>query len=57
MVLEGETKGADGKTVMNRITWSVLDGNPDSVRQLWQNSADGGSTWTTAFDGTYRRKH
>lgn len=35
----------------NRITWSP---NPDgSVRQHWQQSADGGGTWTTAFDGLY----
>lgn len=56
MVLEGETKRPDGSGVLNRITWSVVDGNPDTVRQYWQTSTDGGETWTTAFDGTYRRK-
>lgn len=28
----------------------------DSVRQVWQQSTDGGKTWTTAFDGMYVRK-
>jgi hypothetical protein len=23
------------------------------VHQLWKQSADGGKTWTTAFDGIY----
>ena len=40
---------ADGR---QRITWS-RDG--DGVRQLWETSPDGGTTWTTAFDGHYRR--
>lgn len=25
------------------------------VRQLWEVSSDNGATWTTAFDGRYRR--
>lgn len=37
----------------NRVTWSQL---PDGrVRQHWQSTADGGQTWTTAFDGYYQR--
>ena len=46
----------DGKGgfVINRIIWANL---PDgSVRQLWEVSADQGRTWTTAFDGLYKRK-
>ena len=36
---------------MQRITWSKnADG---TVRQLWESSTDGGTTWTVAFDGTY----
>ncbi|MGH7565278.1 MAG: tetratricopeptide repeat protein [Gemmatimonadota bacterium] len=36
---------------LNRITWTP---NPDgSVRQHWEQSADGGATWTTVFDGLY----
>lgn len=30
---------------------------PDEVRQLWEQSSDGGATWTVAFDGIYRRKN
>jgi hypothetical protein len=38
----------------NRITWRVL---PDArVRQLWETSPDGGTTWKTAFDGYYEKK-
>ena len=38
----------------NRITWTP---NPDgTVRQHWEQSADGGTTWTTAFDGLYVRR-
>jgi hypothetical protein len=38
---------------VNEIAWSR---NADaSVRQHWRTSADGGRTWTTAFDGKYVR--
>ncbi len=30
---------------------------PDEVRQLWEQSTDGGATWSVAFDGIYRRKN
>jgi hypothetical protein len=56
MVLEGDSKGPAGAMVRNRITWSIVDGNKDRVRQHWMTSPDGGTTWTTAFDGTYRRR-
>ncbi len=54
MVLEGTTIQPDGSEVLNRVTWTPADDG--SVRQLWQATADGGETWTTAFDGTYRRR-
>ena len=47
MVLEG----IDADT-RQRITWSV---EADGVRQHWESSKDDGETWTTAFDGRYRR--
>lgn len=53
MVLTG---GHDvrGRHLTERITWTPhADG---SVRQHWEQSADGGKTWTTAFDGLYRKK-
>ncbi|HSK19517.1 MAG TPA: hypothetical protein VK912_10260 [Longimicrobiales bacterium] len=53
MVLEGESTTPNGRAV-NRVTWSrESDGR---VRQHWQISTDGGDTWTTSFDGYYRRK-
>jgi hypothetical protein len=43
-----------GVRLTQRITWSVnADG---TLRQLWQNSEDGGTTWTTVFDGRYVKK-
>ena len=52
MVLEGESATPNGRA-LNRVTWSrEADGR---VRQLWQISTDGGGTWTTSFDGYYRR--
>ncbi len=54
MVLSGETTLAGGKAGTNRITWTPnADG---TVRQLWEQSADGGKTWQVAFDGLYKRK-
>ena len=55
MVLEGTTTGPDGAETLNRVTWSRLDDGGDRVRQHWETSTDGGATWTTAFDGEYRR--
>lgn len=53
MVLSAE-HDVRGQRMTERITWTP---NPDgSVRQHWEQSADGGKTWTTAFDGLYRRK-
>ena len=56
MVMQGETLAPDGTARLNRITWSRVDGDPDRVRQLWEVSADGGQTWTNAFDGLYIRQ-
>jgi hypothetical protein len=53
MVLTGEHV-VRGKPTMERITWTP---NPDgTVRQHWEQSTDGGKTWTAAFDGLYRKK-
>jgi hypothetical protein len=45
----------DGRKVVNRITWTP--GTDGSVRQLWEQTFDGGKTWTTAFDGRYVKKN
>jgi hypothetical protein len=53
MVLMGEHP-VNGTRRIERITWTPnADG---TVRQHWEQSADGGETWTTAFDGLYRRR-
>jgi hypothetical protein len=52
MVLEGELIEGDG-VVQQRITWTLAADS--SVRQLWETSQDGGGSWTTAFDGIYRK--
>lgn len=54
MVLEGQSQTRDGKTVQNRITW--YDNDDGTVRQHWEVSPDSGETWSTAFDGLYRKK-
>jgi hypothetical protein len=54
MILGGETLDAQGKPTRERITWTP---RPDgTVRQLWEQSTDGGATWTVAFDGIYSRR-
>lgn len=61
LVLEGGLQGSDmvlqsaeSDGQVQRITWTPL---PDGrVRQHWQSTADGGRTWTTAFDGIYSRR-
>ena len=54
MVLTGETPLPGGGRQLERIIWTPkADG---SVRQHWEQSADAGKTWTTAFDGLYRKR-
>ena len=55
MVLEGRApSGEDPKVIdVQRITWTH---EGDEVRQVWETSTDGGTTWTVAFDGRYRRR-
>jgi hypothetical protein len=54
MVLAGSQPLRDWSgTAHNRITWTPR--SPTEVRQHWEVSTDGGTTWRTVFDGTYRR--
>ncbi len=55
MVLEGPGIGRGGVPIINRITWSVVNRDPDHVRQLWQTSTDDGKSWSVAFDRHYHR--
>lgn len=50
----GETAGPNGAKVLQRLTFFNLA--PDRVRQLWEQSTDGGKTWTVTFDGAYARR-
>ena len=52
LVLEGEAHLADGRSVMQRITWKTED---DGVRESAVLSKDGGKTWTPAFDVVFRK--
>ena len=54
MKYEGTSVGPGGVAVHNRLQFFKLPN--DRVRQFWEQSRDGGKTWTVAFDGDYRRK-
>jgi hypothetical protein len=54
MILEGEENDPDGKPRKNRITWH--DKGDGTIRQHWEQSADGGQSWQTVFDGLYKPK-
>lgn len=53
MVLSGERPGREGGTVLHRITWTPL--SDGTVKQHWQASRDGGTTWDDLFVGIYAR--
>jgi hypothetical protein len=55
MVLGGVTHPAGGAAKQDRITWEPLGGG--DVRQLWEQSSDGGTSWTVVFEGRYTRRH
>jgi hypothetical protein len=52
LVLEGEVHLADGRTVLQRITWKAED---DGVRESAVLSKDGGTSWAPAFDVVFRK--
>ena len=43
MVMSGDRKGPQGNPMTDRITWTPNDDG--TVRQHWEASTDGGSTW------------
>lgn len=53
MVMTGETPKGSG-VQLERITWTPSPNG--TVRQHWEQSPDGGATWTTVFDGLYRKQ-
>jgi hypothetical protein len=54
MLFSGATLQPDGSRLLHRLTFFNL--SPERVRQFWEQSTDGGKTWTVAFDGMYVRK-
>ena len=54
MRFTGESVGRGGAKTLERLTFTKV--GDDRVRQLWEQSADGGKTWTVTFDGAYVRK-
>ena len=52
MVLTGPERLVGGKSTTDRITWTAKSAK--EVHQIWQQSTDGGKTWTEAFHGVYR---
>ena len=56
MTMSGQVTDSAGAKTLHRIRWSVIDGDANRVRQLWESSTDGGKSWTVAFDGRYARK-
>jgi len=52
MILVGESHLADGKSVMQRITWTAQE---KGVRESAVLSKDQGKTWTPAFDVMFRK--
>ena len=53
LVLEGEVHLADGRTVLQRITWKSEGGG---VRESAVVSKDGGKSWAPAFDVVFRKR-
>jgi hypothetical protein len=52
MVMSG-MRAVQGQALADRITWTPNDDG--TVRQVWDQTTDGGETWTTVFDGLYRK--
>ncbi|HEY4319647.1 MAG TPA: tetratricopeptide repeat protein [Gemmatimonadales bacterium] len=56
MRFEGWTLNPDGTHMLQKLTFFNVA--PDTVRQLFEQSADSGKTWQPTFDGRYvRTKH
>lgn len=54
LVYEADGPAPGGKPLKTRLSFTKL--GPDQVRQLWEQSTDGGTTWNVVFDGDYQRK-
>lgn len=54
MRFEGWTQGPNGARVLQKLTFFPI--HADTVRQLFETSADSGRTWQPGFDGRYVRR-
>ena len=54
MRFEGWTLAPNGSRVLQKLTFFPI--HRDTVRQLFETSADSGRTWQPGFDGRYTRK-
>jgi len=54
MIYQSELPAGDGKKLLYRMTFTKR--SEDRIRQVWEQSSDGGKTWQTLFDGDYHRK-
>ena len=54
LAMKGESKAQDGGTIHHKLTF--FNNAEGTVRQLWEQSRDGGATWNVAFDGLYRKR-
>ncbi|MES2392343.1 MAG: hypothetical protein V4555_11930, partial [Acidobacteriota bacterium] len=54
LIFEGHNPNAKGQPSLQRFTFTRLDAG--NVRQLQEDSTDGGKTWTTTYDLHYTRK-
>lgn len=54
MRFEGWTLAPNGGRVLQKLTFFPI--HRDTVRQLFETSADSGKTWKSGFDGRYVRK-
>lgn len=49
-----EYRDDKGNRIINKVTWYVnTDG---TIRQVWEQSKDGGQAYTIQFDGLYRKR-
>ena len=55
MVLTGPPRTLAGKPTIDRITWSPKSAG--EVHQIWEQSTDGGQSWSVLFHGVYRPRH
>jgi len=54
LAYQGETRASNGSRTLHRLTFTKI--SADRVRQLWEQSQDGGKSWAVVFDGDYLRK-